>query len=89
VNKFYERAITAISAKFPEWKGLFLVEGNQNNPETDPEPGSPDDYPFWWGGKLNRKEWQHGQAGNRKTLIVVIKTKPTKWCAVLMNSINK
>lgn len=46
-NKYYERLINFISTNFPDFKGLYLVEGIQRNPETDTE----DDYPFWWGGK--------------------------------------
>lgn len=46
-NKFYERLITHLNNKFPEFRGLYLVEGVQFNAETD----LPTDYPFWWGGK--------------------------------------
>jgi hypothetical protein len=46
-NKFYERLITHLNNKFPEFRGLYMVEGVQFNAETD----LPTDYPFWWGGK--------------------------------------
>lgn len=48
MNKFYERAIQHIHNQFPQFKGLYLVEGVQFNKETD----KPTDYPFWWGGNF-------------------------------------
>lgn len=47
-NKFYERAIAHIHTQFPNWKGLYMVEGVQYNKETDKVT----DYPFWWGGNF-------------------------------------
>jgi hypothetical protein len=34
-NRYCERAISRLSARFPDWKGLWLVEGVQYNAESE------------------------------------------------------
>merc|ERR1712070_36757 len=47
VNKFYERLITHLLAKFPDYTGLFMVEGTQNYFQYKAQVDTI--YPFWWG----------------------------------------
>ena len=47
VNKFYERLITHINTQFPEFTGLFMIEGTQNYYQYRDKVDTI--YPFWWG----------------------------------------
>ena len=40
-----QRLINYINKEVPEYRGLFFVEGVEDNINTDP-------YPHWWGGNL-------------------------------------
>lgn len=52
-NHYYERLINRLARKFPDWKGLWLVEGTQYNNEGYEPP-----VPQWWGGNLEgAKQW--------------------------------
>ena len=51
-NLFAERAITTLGQTYPNWKGLFVVEGISNPNTTNSQYHSP--YRYWWGRKYRR-----------------------------------